>query len=94
MSEVRLRAQRDAIRREIHVISSAVEDIPLCIERGQTDRPLVVATIGWLQRWVAALDSIGWQEAPDAPDLQDGSVDPDLAMWARCQTNERRDHHR
>jgi hypothetical protein len=85
------RVQREAIRREIRMISSEAEDVPRCFEPGRdglTDRAFVVATIAKLERWVAVFDAIGWLESSGAPGEQDVIVDPDLAMWARGQATE------
>jgi hypothetical protein len=84
------RAQREAIRREIWIIASACEDVPLCLKPdrgGQTDRAYVVSMIGKLERWVAALDAIGWEESGDY-EAQPVTVDAGLALWARGQAVE------
>ncbi len=83
-------AQREAIRDEIHTVSTGCADIPLSFKPdrdGETDRAFIVRKISELRRWVAVLDVIGWQETTD-DDLVAINVDPEMAMWARGQAVE------
>lgn len=85
------RAQREAIREEIRVVAACCADIPLCFKpdrAGKTDRDYVVRKIMELQRWVAVLDGIGWQEQPDGPHRMVAVVDPEMASWASGQAVE------
>ena len=74
------RAQREAVRRELGFDAHRCADIELYFDGG--DRAETVRILALLSGLVAAMDVVGWQELPDAPDLQEVVVDGPLAVWA------------
>jgi hypothetical protein len=74
------RVQREALRRELGVHAHRADDLEALFDRG--DRAQFVWIMEILSGLALAMDAIGWQESPDAPDQQEVIVDEALAAWA------------
>jgi hypothetical protein len=74
------RAQRVALRRELGVDAHRANDLESFFDRG--DRAQFVRIMEILSGLALAMDAIGWQESPDAPDQQEVIVNEALAAWA------------
>jgi hypothetical protein len=75
------RVQRAALHRELELDADPYGDFAISIRNG--DRGYVVAHRARLGRMIEALDTIGWTEQPDVPDVQPVRFGRSLAAWAR-----------
>lgn len=75
------REQREILRRLIDVDSEGMTD-DAAIAIAHRDRHSAVEAVGRLEAMVALLDSIGWAEPEDAPDLQAVAVGDAVVGWA------------
>lgn len=62
------RAEREALRRELHGIAGSGADLETYVERG--DRGHAYKLAADMRAMFAILDAIGWSEHPDEPDEQ------------------------
>jgi len=83
------RAPRAALRREILIDAGDCRDINLSLGDsvngglpGEINRAFIIDKIDQLRQLIAALDMIGWCQAPDEPHELAVKVDSDVARWA------------
>jgi hypothetical protein len=80
------RTRREALRREMQLITSGWGDLGYALKNGELD--YLHKSLKRLRQVAALMDAIGWIEQADAPDEQPVEYGRTLAAFARAQAEE------